>query len=362
MQNFRVKLDMTFRLPLPPPGRIPLKLFLCGSVIFTGTAGANEAFIDDAINELGFEFSQKVDLESGKIISVGLPDIERQPTELTVGAAMMLVRRPLANVSRVLVGDDTFRVNTEILDFGAIGDGRANREEIDRVFGRVGYSETESEEVKRLLEAKPGDRFNLSAEEIETFRSLQVAGDDARERVSGALAGMLRKRFTDYAGGGLAAVEPYARKGRKKASPRQELETAFASLKLLEKHFPTFYASLSGFPARLPADTESRFYWIKRLADERPAFVLAHRMAELMDDYTAAMELQFYVQHSYNSMLTLLACVPVEGGTLVLSAIRVYTDQVTGFASGMKKEIGRERVAAAMTEYFREMREVLESQ
>ena len=60
-------------------------------------------------------------------------------------------------------------------------------------------------------------------------------------------------------------------------------------------------------------------------------------------------------------MLTLVACVPVEEGTLVLSAIRVYTDQITGFASGMKKEVGRKRVSEAMTEYFQEMREVLES-
>ena len=85
-------------------------------------------------------------------------------------------------------------------------------------------------------------------------------------------------------------------------------------------------------------------------------------MVERKDDHTVAMDLQFYAQHSYNSMLTLVACVPVEEGTLVLSAIRVYTDQVTGFGSGMKKEIGRKRVSEAMTEYFREMRQVLEGQ
>jgi hypothetical protein len=324
-------------------------------------AGATDAFVNDAISELGFEAGQKVDLESGKIISVGLPNMERQPTELTVGAAMMLVRRPLAAVSEALMGDDTFRVNSEILDFRAIGNGNASREEIDRIFREAGYTEAENEEAGRLLKVKPGEKFNLSEDEIKKFRSLQAVDDRVHEKISGALASMLQQRFRDYIEGGLAAVEPYARKAGKTASPRQELTTAFASLKLVKKHFPTFYASLTNFPAPLPADTESRFYWIKRIADERPAFVLSHRMVERKSDYTAAMELQYYAQHSYNSMLTLVACLPVEQGTLVLSAIRVYTDQVTGFASGMKKDVGRKQVSEAMNEYFRETRQVLES-
>jgi hypothetical protein len=336
-------------------------LIICCSAGVSSMAGAADAFVDDAIYELGFAAGQKADLESGKIISVGLPFIERQPNELAVGAAMMLVRRPLEVVSEALIGDDTFRVNTEILDFGVVGDGNASREEIDRIFQKIGYTKAESEEAKKLLKAKPGDRFNLSEDEIEKLRSIQAVDGRVHEQASGALAGMLQRRFQDYLEGGLNAVEPYARTGGKTASPQQELTTAYASLKLVKKHFPTFYASLTGFPTQLPADTENRFHWIKRLADERPAFTLAHRMVERKSDYTAAMDLQFYAQHSYNSMLTLVACVPVEEGTLVLSAIRVYTDQITGFASGMKKEVGRKRVSEAMTEYFQEMREVLES-
>ncbi len=353
---------MIFRYFLWLAGRALLTpVFFFGFGVATAMA-ATDAFVEDAIAELDFETTQKADLEAGRVISVGLPAMERQPTELTVGAAMMLVRRPLADVTRVFIGDDTFRVNSEIIDFGAIGDGNASGDEIDKIFDRIGYTEAENEEAKKLLEARPGDDFNLGQGEIETFRALQADDGEVHEKVSKALADILRKRFLDYREGGLAAVEAYARKGGKSASPQQELTTAFDSLKLLKEHFPSFYASLSGFPARVPADTENRFYWIKRVADERPAFALAHRMVERKSDYTAAMELQFYAQHSYNSMLTLVACVPVEEGTLVLSAIRVYTDQVTGFASGMKKEIGRERVAEAMTEYFREMREVLEVQ
>ena len=334
----------------------------CLGLTFATAAGASDAFVNDAIHELDFEITQKADLQSGEVISVGLPFSERQPTELMVGAAMMVVRRPLADVSQALLGEDTFHVDTEILDFGTIGDESASREQIAQIFRGIGYSEAESDEASQLLQAKPGTHFNLSQSEIDQFNALQVDGP-VHEQVSEALADMLQRRFLDYLDGGLGAVEDYARTRGRSASPRKELTTAFDSLTLVEKHFPSFHESLTGFPAQVPADTANRFYWIKRAAGKRPAlFALSHRMAELKGDYTVAMDLQFYAQHSYNSKLTLLACLPVEEGTLVMSAIRVYTDQVTGFASGTKKEIGRKRLADAMASYFREVRQVLEGQ
>ena len=80
-----------------------------GMTVVTAT-GATEAFLDDAINELGFTATHKTELTAGQIVSVGLPDLERQPNELMVGAAMMLVRRPLATVSEALTGDDPERL------------------------------------------------------------------------------------------------------------------------------------------------------------------------------------------------------------------------------------------------------------
>lgn len=337
-----------------------VQLILYSSITVATAAGATDALIEDMINELGFQLGQKGDLESGKVISVGLPLVDGQPTEVTVGAAMMLVRRPLPTVSEVLMSNETFHVNTEILDFGVIGDGSASDAEIDRIFGKIRYDETEDDEVARLLNAKPGEQFNLSEAEIGRFRQVQGEKDYLLDEVSGTLADMLKRRFLLYLEGGLNAIDPYARKRNKSASPQQELTTAFASLKLLKRHFPTFYASLTGFPAPVPENTRSGFYWIKRIADERPAFVLSHRMAERGDDYTVAMELQYYAQHSYNSMLTLVGYFPTDEGTLVLSVIRVYTDKVTGFGSGMRKDIGRKHVAEAMAEYFLAVRPVLE--
>ena len=318
------------------------------------------SFPDDAMVELGFDPAQKVDLDGGTVLSVGLADIERQPNELTVGVVMMLVRRPLDVVAEALVSDASFRVNTDILDYRAIGDGTESREEIKAIFRGVGYTEQESAEAAKLLRVKPGSQFNLSNGEITEFRSIDAAEGAERELVSATMADVLRQRFLAYLGGGLDSVEPYARGGRKRASPRRELTVAFSALELLERHFPTFYTSLLRFPERLPGDTISRFYWIKRRFGGRPTFVLVHRLEQHRDEYTIAVELQFFVGHSYNSMLSLIACVPKGESTLVLSINRFFTDQVTGVGSGLKKKIGRRQVVAAVAEHFEELRGELE--
>ena len=325
----------------------------------SATEPSVQPFIHDVMVELGFDPAQKTDLESRKILTVGLADIERQPNELTVGAVMMLVRRPLDVVAEALVNDTSFRVNTDILEYRAIGDGIESREAIEAAFRGIAYTEEESAEAVKLLRVKAGSEFNFSSGEIAAFRSIDDA-ENARESVSSKMADVLRGRFLAYLANGLESVEPYARSGRKPASPRRELTVAISALELLERYFPAFYLALLRFPEPLPNDTLSRFYWIKRESRGRPSFVLVHRLEQHRGDYVIAAELQFYVGHSYNSMLALIVCVPTKAGTLVLSINRLFTDQVTGFGSVLKKKIGRRQVVEAMAKHFEELREELE--
>jgi hypothetical protein len=318
------------------------------------------SFLDDAMRELGFDPAQRVDLQSGKILSLALADFEKQPNELTVGAVMMFVRRPLDVVADILVDDASFRVNTDVLDYRPIGDGSESRGEIDAIFSDIGFTKQENAEVDRLLRVEAGSEFNFSDGEIAAFRSLRGAEAPAGDLVSATLAGALRQRYLAYLEGCLESVEPYAREGRKRASPRQELTVTFSALELLEQHFPEFYTTLLSFPQRAPDDTLSRFYWIKKRTGDRPAFVLTHRMEQRHDDFAIGAELQFYVGHSYNSMLSLIACVPMESGTLVLSINRVFTDQVTGFGRGLKKKIGRKQLVGVVAQRFEELRAELE--
>jgi hypothetical protein len=59
-------------------------------------------------------------------------------------------------------------------------------------------------------------------------------------------------------------------------------------------------------------------------------------------------------------MLTLIGCIPTDSGTVVLSVNRLFTDQVTGFGSRLKKRVGRKQIGKAVAEHFRALREELE--
>lgn len=318
------------------------------------------SFVDDVIAVFGFDPADKGTLEGGRILTKGLPDLERQSNELAVGAVLMLVRRPLDVVAKALVSDAIFRANTEILDYRTIGDGSEGTQRIEAVFDAVRYTEAEDDEVERLLRAEPGSEFNLSEQEIGAFRQIGDASDGTRERVSAAMADVLLGRYRTYQANGLNALEPYARSGGKTASPRRELTLTFGSLEILDRYFPDFYAGLLRYPDGPRGGLVQRFYWIKRIANDRPAYVLTHRMEQAHGEFVVASELQYYVGHAYNSMLSLIACVPSEGGTLVLSVSRLFTDQVTGFGSGLKKKIGRGQVVEAVAKLFEKLRDELE--
>jgi hypothetical protein len=84
-------------------------------------------------------------------------------------------------------------------------------------------------------------------------------------------------------------------------------------------------------------------------------------MTYINSHYGIVAELQFYVEHTYNSMFTIIGCVPYEDGTVVFCANSTFTDQVTGFGSSLKRSIGRRRIEDAVSSHFAKLRSVLES-
>ena len=60
-------------------------------------------------------------------------------------------------------------------------------------------------------------------------------------------------------------------------------------------------------------------------------------------------------------MLALTGAVKYGSGTLVFGANMVFTDQVTGFMSGVKHSVGRKRVAKQLAEHFEGIRADVEA-
>ncbi len=57
----------------------------------------------------------------------------------------------------------------------------------------------------------------------------------------------------------------------------------------------------------------------------------------------------------------MIGCVDYEGGTIVFYTSRTFTDQVTGFAAGIARNVGRSRIEKAVTEQLQKLRTTLES-
>jgi hypothetical protein len=317
--------------------------------------------IDQMMMHLGFDTSYKRSLLDGKILSTGMPEMERMREELAVAAVMLVVKAPMGKVVAAFLDGESFRQNSDIIEYKMIRSTAKSSPAADEDFKTIGYTDRESSEVKKLTDFKGGDLFNFSREEIEQFQVLGSKGPDIRDKVSLALRRILVERFQSYRIGGLEAVKPYERFKGRLSRPGRELTVAIASTKLLEDHFPDFYRSLLKYPEEVVRGVKNEFFWFKNRLDNRPTFQLSHYMADIRGNYAIVAELQFYVEHTYNSMLTIIGCVPYEGGTVVFCANRTFTDQVAGFGSSLKRSVGRRRVEDVISNHFAKLRRALES-
>jgi len=315
------------------------------------------------LHHLGFAESQQSSLFQGKVLSTGLPDAETEKNELAVAAVVLYVRRPLAEVVEAYMDGEIFRLDPELIEFREF-DQSSGSDAIRKQFDDLGYTSTESAEARKIIKFKGGSAFNLSEHEIELFGAINRRDAELVEHVSATWREVLADRLLAYQARGLEAIDPYKRSGKKRDSPGKELIVATASMAVLRDFFPDLYDAVLIYPEPVKRDStpvEHRFFWLKQRLQNRPNFVLSHHAADFDDDYAIVLEQQFYVSHSYNCMEGILGCVAHNGGTIVFFTNRTFTDQVTGFAAGIARSIGRSRIEKSVSEQLERLRTTLES-
>ena len=124
----------------------------------------------------------------------------------------------------------------------------------------------------------------------------------------------------------------------------------------MNKYAPDLWQLLRSYPHGKPAALEERFYLLRYELDGRPNYTLRHRMALPFNGGIALVDRDFYVSHSYNTSQAISGLFPVPEGTLVFYRNRVSTDQVGGFASSLKRGIGRGVMAKQLTTIFQRSR------
>ena len=328
------------------------------AVAWSGASGQSNApadIVDQVLTYLGFEATHKRAVLDGEIVFTGMPGMEPLPQAVAVAGAMMIIRRPWKEVVEAYLRGETFRTQVDLIDHGIIPSDSDETSWADA----IGFDAAESKELKRLLGIKPGPTFNLNANTIGRFRDIP-SGDDAGQRATELYREILARRFRAYRTRGITGIRGYARGGGREASPAVELTAGIESSEFIRTRFPTFYEALLHYPVSSESLTDSRFFWTKKQVSGRPAISLVHQMLSVGDSGALGAELEFYVGHTYNSMLTILGVAPYEDGTLVLAANRTFTEKVTGLGRGLKKSIGRNVVAKKFSMRFENLRAKLD--
>jgi hypothetical protein len=211
-------------------------------------------------------------------------------------------------------------------------------------------------EAKRYLEAKPGDRLNLSTSEIAAFQALNAGGGAGQAQVEAELSRLLLARYQAYRARGLAGIAPYARGKSKETQPAEALHRATEAATGIKKYVPAFYDVLLNYPQGAVVGLDQGFFCMRYAMSGRPTFTLRHRLAMPVGDAYVAVDREFYVSHDYNEMQAVGGLLPVEGGTAVVYLNRVTTAQLDGFAVSAKQAVGRAMMANQISEIFEKSR------
>lgn len=309
--------------------------------------------IETTLQLVGLEAGAKDRVLAGEIVAKELA--EGSDKELAAGLVLR-IRAPLAKTIQTIREGKTFEVNRDILAFGPA----------DAGLEILGYSTEEAGEAWAILNAKPGSQFNLSRAEILRFQELKSKLKTADPRkdpkalaaVNAEYRSILADRLAAYRKGGIEAIAGYCR-GKGDAWPSQELSLA-GNEALVGKLFQKFQQAVSAYPSGSQEGIEHTYWWFKQRIENRPIFILAHRMYFTSTDYGLMMERQIYVGASYNSSQTMAGGIAENGGVIALYGNRCFTDQVAGAMGGMKHRIGRGQMINELRTYLESVRKMLE--
>ena len=311
----------------------------------------------ELLSRPGVKYDHKA-LEQGEIVTVGRPDLEKAESGLGVSLVMLLP----VKLERVA---HAFKYNKELqkgYDFLASAElqGPANTKTNRRAFSIVSIEPTENKEAEKAMQADLLESFNLGQEEARWFKA---ATDDAAKRGAQGAARVqpivaswrrvLASRYDAYRKGGLAAIRSYQREDGKQFYPGRELSKTTNAMPGLKATLPDLHQALLVYPKPAQHNYESRFFVIKQIIEDRPAFVLKHWVLDTRPDHLVLIERLFYMSHSLNTMQIVIAAMPYDDKrTLVTLTNQSFTEAVAGRGGAIAHAIGRKIVTRQVRPLF----------
>ncbi len=331
--------------------RLGAWFFLLSLTYISAAMAATAPSLEEVLNLLGIPRQQIDKLNHGEIIFHDIP--EATGKELAMSIAIFFPV-PFERTVDYIKNGDLLSVDPAITAYQEIS---PNADVI--AFKRFGFTDSQTDEALDLLNAEAGDRFNLSSQEISSFAAIKNAIADTDkinvvEVISQKYREILLQRYQTYRAQGLAGIAAYSRDNGV-ADPATELRIAAENNKVLAQLFPQIFHGWLNYPEALPNGIEERFYWMNRQVENRPTAILGHHFLLITKTGALMLARQFYVGHSYNSSHLTVGALPFRDGTLVFYGERTSTDQVTGLASGLRHNIGREQMKEQMVKRLKSL-------
>lgn len=288
--------------------------------------------VEEVLSLLGMDQGQITELAQGKPVTYALA--ENGADDLAMGIALYLPVSS-AKMSRYLQQENPDPLDVDVTAYGILTEHSGAASLASVVLP--------TEEAEALLDAEPGDKFNLSAAEIDSFKTLkQLSSKTTEDAILQHYRELLFQRFEAYRHGGTYAIAPYVRDENPDSKPSQELHQAASASVILSRYFPALYKAWLDYPQPLPPGTDESFPWVEKTVERRLAVILRHRISVGWNGGILVLTREFYAPHSYNSSQWLTGCLAYRDGTVVFKQVHSYTDQVAGTASEIKHIIGRQ--------------------
>ena len=309
-------------------------------------AGGDKPDIIKAIEHLKLPPEMAAKIKSGEIVAPPVDDATDK--ELAVRLAMLVKASPdqlkeFITADNLMGKDPTFDASAELT-----GDAP-----------KIQGIKLTVDEAMDYLGSEPGSDFNFHTDEYAKLKAAKKKLKDDKEAPAVAaqvLSEILVARLQAYRQAGIGAVAPYARGDGKFSEPGDELLNAMLASPVLQNAAPDAFVAFRDFPGGPSDGVLHEFFWSQQKVEDKPAFILSHRMTYPMKNGVVYLDRQYFVSRTYNSMLTGTGCGQLAEGTIIYYVNRTSTDQVAGFMQETKHNIGRKQMREELIKMFEDIR------
>ena len=317
---------------------------LAALALFAFVSAAHaEPTADQVLTDAGLSAADKQSVTSGQFVNVGIDGVSERDLAFAIA---FLVKAPPDALARQIVAGQLITADAQVKAYGELTGAGSLTD-----FAKLTLT---ADEAKALVKnAKAGDALNLGASEIAAFQKVA----DGAPAVQEQLRKMLLARYQAYKASGLAGIAAYDRGGGRTGDPAGDLRKAGEATKGLQKYMPAFQKVLLGYPQATLPGMQEKFFWTKSVIHGETTFILTHVLVAADGATRVAAKREYYVSTGYNAEQTVAGFLPVQGGTVAITTVHAFTEQVTGMGGSMKRSIGSKVMAGKMKEIYESARQ-----